>query len=64
MHSPSTAPAIGQTAVVYQGARERFVGKIVAKGEGRQWHGHWQVQSGRGLREWVSEDCLACVTAS
>jgi hypothetical protein len=59
---PSTAPAIGQTAVVYQGDRERFVGKIIAKGE-RQWARHWQVQSRRGLREWVSEDQIACVTA-
>ena len=60
--APSTAPAIGQTAVVYQGDRERFVGKIVAKGEG-QWRGHWAVQSPRGLREWVGADQLACVTA-
>lgn len=61
--TPSTAPAIGQTAVVYHGDRERFVGKIIAKGEGSQWRGHWAVRTRRGLVEWVPETSLACVTA-
>lgn len=63
MLNPSTAPAIGQTAVVYQGDRERFVGKIIAKGEGSQWRGHWAVRTRRGHVEWVPAADLACLTA-